>query len=398
MHLPETAFRIARIEAFHLHSSEDSYWRGFRSDNRAAGAHYMLKDNWRTVYASEVETCLVKITLDDGSTGWGEATEPVCPEVIGILCTRLFGDLLPGREFPGPAAFRDFCYDLNRGRGHLSGYQLLAIAALDIAVCDALSRRAGLSFARWLGSDRDRVPVYLSGLRQSTPEERVAAWADCAAQGFGGVKIFADADLPAMQAELDRLRAEVPGDWQLMADSLWSVTDPDHARQIAAALAERDLGWWECPLVPEDLAGHAALHAEARVPLALGEHFFTDHQLRPWLEQPSFDILQPDIGRTGLAGGLAMAGMARAAGRTVTPHMGTGSPVVQAAALSFHAAAGCDHLCEYQLELSALCPGVFDSGWQHSGGEILSDNRAGIGIAVDEAALRARCVTTWAAG
>jgi galactonate dehydratase len=398
MQLPETAFRIARIEAFHLHSQGDSYWRGFRGDNRAAGARYLLKDKWRTVYAREVETCLVKITLDDGSTGWGEATEPVCPEVVGILCTQLFGDLLPGRDFAGPAAFRDFCYDLNRGRGHLSGYQLLAIAALDIALCDALSRRDGVSFARWLGSPRETVPVYLSGLRQATPEERVDTWAACAEAGFGGVKIFADADLPAMLDELDRLRAQVPGDWRLMADSLWSVTDPDAARPIAAALAERRLGWWECPLVPEDLEGHVALHADAGLPLALGEHFFTRHQLRDWLARPAFDILQPDIGRTGLAGGVEMAGMARAAGRSVTPHMGTGSPVVQAAALSFHAAVAADHLCEFQMELSALCPEVFDSGWRRAGGEIRAEGGAGIGVAVDEAALRARCVATWAAG
>ena len=386
----DTPFSIARIDAFHIRSDGDAYWRDFKADNRVAGGRYLLKDGWRTAYGRFVETCLVKVTLEDGAFGWGEATEPVCPEVVGILAAGFFGDLLPGQRFADRAAFREFAYDLNRCRGHTAGYQLLAIAALDIAVSDALGRRAGVSIA----GGRE-VPVYLSGLRQGTREARVAFWGERHAEGIGGVKLFGDADVDHLLGEIDALREGVPGDWSIMVDSLWTMPPGEGAHAAAAAFAERGVGWWECPFDPEEVAPHRALRDVAAVPVALGEHFSTAHQLEPWLEPRALDVFQPDIGRTGLAGGLALAERASAHGIAVTPHMGTGSPVVQAAALSFHAAIAGRLLCELQLELSSLYADVIESGWTRSGGAMVPHAVPGIGVTVDEPALRKAAAGTW---
>lgn len=385
----DTPFSIARIEAFHVRSTGDAYWRDFKSENRVAGGRYLLKEGWRTAYGRFVETCLVKVTLEDGAFGWGEATEPVCPEVVGILAAGFFGDLLPGQRFIDRAAFRDFAYDLNRCRGHASGYQLLAIAALDIAICDALGRRAGVAIAG------RPVPVYLSGLRQGTREARVAFWAERHAEGFGGVKLFGDADTGHLLAEIDALREGVPGDWDIMVDSLWTMQPGEGAHAAAKAFAGRGVGWWECPFEPEALEPHRALCEASAVPVALGEHFFTAYQVDPWFAPRALDVFQPDIGRTGLAGGLALAARADANGIAVTPHMGTGSPVVQAAALSFHAAIAGRHLCELQLELSALYSDIIRSGWTRRGGAMVPDETPGIGVEVDDAALRKVAVGAW---
>lgn len=383
-------FTIARIEAFHVRSTGDAYWRDFKARDRVAGGRYLLKDGWRTAYGRFVETAIVKVTLDDGTVGWGEATEPVCPEVIAILCGEFFGDLLPGQRFDDLAAFRLFAYDLNRCRGHASGYQLLAIAALDIALCDALGKCAGVSLA-----GGRPVPIYLSGLRQATRRERVAFWEARRAEGFGGVKLFGDADIPRCLAEIDTLRENVPGDWQIMVDSLWSVLPGKDATDAAKAFAARGVGWWECPFVPEDLTAHCDLCRKSEVPVALGEHFFTAYQVEPWFEEGALDIFQPDIGRTGFAGGMALAAQATERGIAVTPHMGTGSPIVQAAALSFHAAIAGSHLCEFQMELSSLLGDVIRSGWSLEEGRMVPDGTPGIGVTIDEARLREVAVGAW---
>ncbi len=386
----DTPFAIARIEAFHLRSTGDAYWRDFKSDNRVAGGRYLLKDGWRTAYGRFVETCLVKVTLEDGASGWGEATEPVCPEVIAILAAEFFGDLLPGQRFADRAAFRAFAYDLNRCRGHSAGYQRLAIAALDIAVSDALGHRAGAAIAGGRA-----VPVYLSGLRQGTREARLEFWAARQAEGIAGVKLFGDADIPRLLAEIDALRQGVPGDWSLMVDSLWTMPEGEGAAAAAAAFAERGVAWWECPFEPEALAPHRALREAGAVPVALGEHVFTQYEIDPWFEAGALDIFQPDIGRTGLAGGLALAERAAAHTIAVTPHMGTGSPVVQAAALSFHAAIAGPLLCELQLELSGLFADIIHSGWTREAGAMVPDGTAGIGVTVDEPALRKVAAGIW---
>ena len=61
-------------------------------------------------------------------------------------------------------------YDAQRGRGYASGYWLDGMAAIDIAVYDAIGRREGVPVAAMLcDTPRTQLPVYLSGLRRRTP-------------------------------------------------------------------------------------------------------------------------------------------------------------------------------------------------------------------------------------
>lgn len=384
---PLPAFELANVEAFHV-ASGDEYWRGYRSGNRLQSDRFALKPGWRTVYGRHVETCLVKVTLANGQTGWGEATEPVCPEVVGILATQLIGPLCAGMTFQTVEEFTTFAYDLNRGRGHLSGYQLLAIAALDIAICDALAQTVGRPLANLFATGAaTRLPLYLSGIRRGTLAERQALLADMVDDGLTAAKIFVDGGTDETLAEVDALRAGVPGDWNLMVDALWSYKTLAEASDLGRKLAERDVSWLECPLVPEDVEGHRALRSAQPTSVALGETFFTTYQLEDWLHAGAFDIYQPDIGRTGFAGGLAHARQVHEANLAVTPHMGTGSPIVQAAALHYHAAIRSALPCEYQRDLAGFLPDVFDTHWKVKNNMAIIPERAGLGVDIDENAL-----------
>src|SRR4051812_18745681 len=126
----DLSLSIVAVDAYHLVIAGKTYWSTFNQENRAASSRFLLKPNWRTVYARQVETALIRVTLADGSVGWGEATEPICPEVICRLATELLAPLAASATFADPVALWDFGYDLNRGRGHVAGYQLLAMAAL----------------------------------------------------------------------------------------------------------------------------------------------------------------------------------------------------------------------------------------------------------------------------
>ncbi|MCB9969471.1 MAG: hypothetical protein H6852_17775 [Geminicoccaceae bacterium] len=104
--------------------------------------------------------------------------------------------------------------------------------------------------------------------------------------------------------------------------------------------------------------GHRRPSAVARTagaPIALGEHFHTSFEVAPWLEPRALDVLQPDIGRTGISNALQQRLMALAAGIDVTPHMGSGLDIFQAATLQFAAICNDGPLTELQggLELAA---------------------------------------------
>jgi galactonate dehydratase len=388
-----TAFSIAAIEAFHVVEQGRPYWGGLSQENRAASDRYVLKPGWRAAYGRTFETAIVKVTLADGSVGWGEATEPICPEVICRLAVQLVAPFIGGHAYDHPAAAWDDAYDLQRVRGHTAGYLLHAIAAIDVAIWDALARRQGVPLAALL-SDAPAavVPAYLSGIRRATLAERVDRLARLVEEGLPAVKLFVTSDTDATLREIDALRAGVPGDWALMVDSLWSYDTVAAAAAARQALGERGVRWLECPLIPEDLEAHRELAATPGTPVALGEHFFTHHQSLPWFRAGVLSVFQPDMGRTGLSDGLRQAALAREHGIAVTPHMGSGSPIVQATALHFWAATRPELPCEYQFDLADVLPGVFDSAWRLQAGRLALPDRPGLGVEVNATALAANAL------
>jgi L-alanine-DL-glutamate epimerase-like enolase superfamily enzyme len=69
--------------------------------------------------------------------------------------------------------------------------------------------------------------------------------------------------------------------------------------------------------------------------------------------------------------------------------MGSGSPIVQAAALQFDAALPGERLAEHQFDLGQTLPGVFGSAWIYRDGAMQVPDAPGLGLTVDESALLA---------
>jgi galactonate dehydratase len=105
------SFGIAAIETFHATEMGRAYWRSSSEKNRAASDRFVLKSGWRAAYGRHFETAIIKVTLDDGTVGWGEATEPVCPEVICRLAVELVAPFVGGRTHEHPAMAWDDGYD-----------------------------------------------------------------------------------------------------------------------------------------------------------------------------------------------------------------------------------------------------------------------------------------------
>ena len=429
----ESTFEIANITAYHLAlDDQPGYWEDYRGGGsaRREPARLEFREGWQTVYPTTVEAMLLRVELADGSTGWGESNTPIGPEVTALISQRLLKSMVAGRSFDSPVALWDFLYDAQRGRGYAAGYYLDAMAALDIAVWDALGHRAGLPVARLLTDlPRQRLPVYLSGLRQATRSERIEAMHQWLDTGLSGVKIFVDGDLDAAAQELEALQRAGGGTAeQWMVDTLWMCRGDD-GRRAKALFGDLGVRWLECPLQPEDLAGHRQLAGEPGAPIALGEHFRTHYQTADWFgPPPALDVYQPDIGRTGLSDGLRQIETAQAAGVPSTPHMGSGLHVFQSATLHFatacwnggptngrpahgltdstpgsadeaggmlSAAPGSEvpYLQEYQAGLAQRGDLVGRTSWQYADGAFELPEVPGLGVEIDEEALARYTVT-----
>lgn len=384
----DTSFAIRDLRAFHVVGTGKDYWGGAARSGDSPADRYQFKPGWQTVYARRVESPVVRIQLADGSIGWGEACAPICPEVVCLLLERLAAPLVADRAFDHPSHCWDLLYGSNHCRGYADGYWLDAIAALDIAIWDALGHRARVPVAALLTpSPRTHVDAYLSGPRAPTQAERIDLLNRRAAEGLRAVKLFVAGDIDAACLELEALQRGVPQIERWMIDALWSFDDVAKAALAKRAFSALDIEWLECPLQPEDREGHRALVALPGTRIALGEHFRTRFHASTWIDERALDILQPDIARMGFTEGIRLAESAAKRGIPCTPHAGSGILVVRAAALQFACAWPAELPCEYQASLVEEVPGALVDHWQFAGGGFRLPDRPGLGVEVDETAL-----------
>lgn len=336
---------------------------------------YRWSTAYPVLYSTEFETALVRVELSNGLVGWGEAQAPLAPEVASTIANLLLRPALVGEEFDGSreriAALWDRMYATMRVRGHSGGFMLDAMSGVDIALWDLAGKLAGTPVAHLLAADPKRdVPAYLSGTSGATPAERAAFAARHAVEGFGLVKLYYESSWADLLAVADAL----PAGMQFAVDALWHLPPAD-AIAMARELDARRARWLECPLYPEDVAGHAALAAAITTPIALGESYRTLAELEPFLRIAK--ILQPDLGRVGITGFMKIA---RAFAGPVVPHLSIAMGPQVAAAIHVAAAVSTCDLCEFNPNVLATANTFLAEPLCCEGGRYAVPSAPGLGI------------------
>ena len=275
-----------------------------------------------------------------------------------------------------------------RERGYYGGFMLDAISACDTALWDLRGKILDQPVYQLLGGAyRDRVPCYVSGLPRPTAEERVDLALEFRTQGYDAFKLAAGHGLRADIESVAALRNALGDDTTLLLDAHW-VYALDEAVQLGHALTELEVGFFEAPINPEDVEGHAQLAAAVAVPIAHGETERTRYQFRPWLMQKAADILQPDVGRGGVSEAVKIASMAEAFNVKMAPHLSVGLGICIAATI--HAAAAIPNLymLEYQPPVFEIANLLLKSPLTCNAGRYEIPRGAGLGVELDESRLR----------
>jgi L-alanine-DL-glutamate epimerase-like enolase superfamily enzyme len=344
----------------------------------------------------ERSVLLLRVTGVDGAFGWGEAYcnfPPHGGEHRMALLQAVFAPLLLGREFASPAAAFDA---LTRKTAVLAlqtgepGPMAQCIAALDIALWDLVSRRAGLPLAALLSeAPRASVAAYATGL---SPDGLQATLAAEAARGHRAFKLKMGfdrwVDLQAM-----RTARELLGDALVAVDAnqAWSLPV---AIEMAEALAADAPLWLEEPL-PADAPAAAwkALAEACAIDLACGENLYSEQAFLDVIGAGHVRYLQPDpIKWGGITGVSRIASRAQQAGMVFCPHF-IGSGLGFAACMHLVAALGGDgSMVEVDPNENPLreplgqpCPPLVHGRYRVPAG-------AGLGVEPDLAAVRAHLV------
>ena len=149
------------------------------------------------------------------------------------------------------------------GRG---GIAAMAMSALDIALWDAVGKRAGLPLHRLWGHYRSEIPIYGSGcFRGAGGDGMIEKALHYVKQGYTAIKMqVAHVRTPAEDLDnVRRMREAVGPDIDIMIDVNmgWSA---DVAIEMGRKFEKYDIYWLEEPVPADDFAGYAAHRSRAR--------------------------------------------------------------------------------------------------------------------------------------
>jgi galactonate dehydratase len=347
--------KISGIEAIPVHIPRDR-------DNaeRTAGSPTPLGNQeglyrWSTVfpalYAIDFETALVRVQLDDGKVGWGEAQAPLAPEVACTIVDLLLRPVVCGSEFDGSLE----CIESLWERMYSTMRMLDAISGVDLALWDLAGKIQGRPVSSLVPGScaRTEVAAYLSGVPGSTIDARLQNARSRHEEGFRTFKLFLDCGRQEFLDTFVELHRSFGEEVGFAADALWQLTSAD-AVEFGRALDLQRARWLEAPLPPEDVAGHARLARSIRTPIAIGESYRTLYELAPFFAAGAVGYVQPDLGRCGLTEGFRIARKAREIGLPVVPHLSIAAGPQIAAAIHYAAALPNCELLEFNPSVLAI--------------------------------------------
>lgn len=376
--------KIADVKAHVLEAplSEPFWWSFNRADTRAG--------------------CIVEIIAEDGTTGWGECFGPARLNAAVIEAYRA---VLIGEDALATERLWQTLYNQFRDQGQ-KGLMITALSGVDIALWDLKGRHFEAPVHRLMGGPlRSDVAAYATGTYrrgQGDPldyiVEEVAGYAR---EGFTAVKLKigfgVDEDVTLIEAVREALGPNVG----LMLDANHGF-DVIEAVELGNRVADLDIGWFEEPVVPDDLASYREVRDRQPIPVAGGECEFTRWGFREVLTRRAIDILQPD---TCAAGGLSeckkIADMATAFGVRYVPHVwGTG--IGLAAALQLLAVlphtpprhTPLEPMLEFDRSEHPFRQAVLGAEIEHDGGIVRVPDAPGLGIDIDREALAAFTVAS----
>src|SRR3990172_4782507 len=174
----------------------------------------------------------------------------------------------------------------------------IALAAIDMALWDALTREHKTSLVRLLGGVEKPIPAY-GGIGYDGAAGAARAAEDWIKRGLRGVK--AKIGYPTVQEDVAVIRAmrkAVGSNVAIMVDYNQSLT-PVEAIERMRVLDNEGLVWVEEPTLAHDYAGHARIARESRTPVQCGENWWGALDMQHAIDAQASDYMMPDVMKIG---------------------------------------------------------------------------------------------------
>lgn len=310
----------------------------------------------------------LKINTDAGICGFGEAglaygdASKAAVGILRDLARNVIGKNPLNNEQIWDTLYSQTFWGKGGGSVIFSG-----ISAIDIALWDIKGKYFNTPVYTLLGGKtNDKLRAYASQIQFDWHTEREEVLYEkeqyydvtqkVMAEGYDCVKvdpiIFDDQGRPLhwrttgvlsgklIRTAEERVQAirEAGGEDLDIIIELHSFTDTAAAIQLGKALEKYRIYYYEEPVGPLNHTSMKEIKDKLNIPIAAGERIYSRWGYRPFLEDRSIDVIQPDLCNCGgITEGKKLIDMAHIYDATVQVHV-CGGPISKAAALQVEAA------------------------------------------------------------
>tara|TARA_Y100000590_G_scaffold33454_2_gene36656 strand:+ start:2043 stop:3146 length:1104 start_codon:yes stop_codon:yes gene_type:complete len=241
----------------------------------------------------------VHLKTDEGIEGLGIGEAP--PGARAVVENGLRDILIGSDPFDIERLWSEMFWRINTyGR---TGIALRALSAVDIGLWDLKAKALSQPLYKLLGGYTESILVYgSSGWTSFTEEELLSSLTKFVELGFVGVKMKVGKDFGNSEREdIDRVAAvrnSIGNDVALYVDANGAYR-AKQAIYLAKEYENYQIGWFEEPVIADDIYGLAQVKNSIPIPVATGENEFTRHGFKELMSRDAVDIVQPDVGRVG---------------------------------------------------------------------------------------------------
>ncbi|GED72940.1 L-Ala-D/L-Glu epimerase [Brevibacillus reuszeri] len=255
-----------------------------------------FKTALRTVHS--LESVLVKITCDNGMVGWGEAsaTVVITGDSIESIESAILNTMKPQLIGLNLIAYEQVFQTLHQSMvGNTS-----AKAAVDIALYDLISQRAGMPLYQFLGGYRDKLETDYT-VSVNSPKEMGEDAAAYLKEGFHVLKIKVGKDnIEDDILRIQEIRKSVGNQVKIRLDANqgWNVKE---AVQSIRKMEDMGLGieLIEQPVKAHDLEGLKRVTDSVDTPIMADESVFSPAQALQVLQNRAADMINIKLMKAG---------------------------------------------------------------------------------------------------
>lgn len=259
-----------------------------------------VKGNYRMATGTHtaLDSLLVRLTAEDGSTGVGESHQGIAGyseetvETMHALAVHTFGPALVGTDISSLEEVHARLALIRKGNPFLK-------CAFETAVFDLIARQRGLSICEMLGGPVRNRLMLSGGIGIEEPAAIEGRLAPLVEAGYRTVKIkIGTSDLAKDIACVKAARKAVGDGVAIRVDCNAGYSTSD-AVMVARGIADCQVEHLEQPVAAENLAGLKLVRGLGAAPILADESVFTVHEAMRCIDAGAIDAVKIKITKVG---------------------------------------------------------------------------------------------------